>query len=72
MERSVTLTAREALRRHFEVDAESIAVAALYSLSEQGKVNAKDVARAIEELGVDPEKADPVAAASVLSYSKVK
>jgi len=63
---------REALRRHFEVDAESIAVAALYSLSEQGKVNAKDVARAIEELGVDPEKADPVAAASVLSYSKVK
>ena len=29
---------REALRRHFEVDAESIAVAALHALSKQGVI----------------------------------
>jgi pyruvate dehydrogenase E1 component len=51
---------REALRRFFEVDAESIAVAALYALFKAGKVQAAEVASAIESLGIDPDKADPL------------
>jgi pyruvate dehydrogenase E1 component len=50
---------REALRRHFEVDAESIVIATLYRLSKQGVVDAAFVAQAIKDLGVDPEKTDP-------------
>jgi pyruvate dehydrogenase E1 component len=53
---------REALRRHFEVDAENIAIAALDALRLEGKIPASVVARAIAELGVDPDK---IAAASV-------
>jgi pyruvate dehydrogenase E1 component len=53
---------RAALRRHFEVDAESIAVAALYALLKQGKLKKDRVEEAIRTLGVDPEKADPVTA----------
>ena len=60
---------RKALRRHFEVDAESIAVAVLYALSGQGKVTKAVVARAIKALGVEPEKVDPVAAGPVTSYA---
>ena len=63
---------REALRRHFEVDAESIAVAALYALSKQGKIEKEQVADAIRKLGIDPEKADPVAAGPVISYQRPK
>ena len=59
---------REALRRHFEVDAECIAVAALHALSSQGRIGPDRVARAIEDLGVDPAKANPVAAGPTLSY----
>jgi len=47
---------RPALRRHFEVDAASVTVAALYQLSLQGKIAAADVARAIQDLDVNPEK----------------
>jgi pyruvate dehydrogenase E1 component len=47
---------RPALRRHFEVDAESIAIAALYKLRDAGQCDGKCVANAIKELGVDPEK----------------
>jgi len=50
---------REALRRHFEVDAESIVVAALDALRLEGQADAAEVARAIGELGVDPDKVDP-------------
>jgi pyruvate dehydrogenase E1 component len=59
---------REALRRHFEVDAESIAVGALYALSKQCKVEKEQVKKAIQDLGIDPEKVDPVAAGPVISY----
>ena len=48
---------REALRRHFEVDAESVVWASLYSLAQQGKFKMADVEKAIQELGIDPEKA---------------
>jgi len=47
---------REALRRHFEVDAECIVIATLYQLSKLGKFDTKKVAKAIKDLGVDPEK----------------
>jgi len=47
---------REALRRHFEVDAECITVATLYQLSQRDKFDAKKVAQAIKALGIDPDK----------------
>ena len=47
---------REALRRFFEVDAESVAVAALAQLALRGEVEADLPRRAIAELGIDPEK----------------
>jgi pyruvate dehydrogenase E1 component len=50
---------REALRRHFEVDAESITIATLSRLAKSGVLEAKDVQDAISELGYDAEKPDP-------------
>jgi len=50
---------RERLRRFFEVDAESTVIATLYALAEKGQVERTLVARAIKELGVDPEKIFP-------------
>ena len=52
---------RASLRRFFEVDAESIAAAALYALSQDAKIPPADVAAAIRQLGLDPEKPDPLA-----------
>ena len=52
---------REALRRFFEVDAESIAVAALHALSQDGSIPSTEVTEAIGTLGLDPEKPDPLA-----------
>jgi len=49
---------REHLRRHFEVNAASIAAAALSRLSRDGKFDAKKAEKAFSELGVDPEKID--------------
>jgi pyruvate dehydrogenase E1 component len=51
---------REALRRFFEVDAESIAIAALHALFEDGLIPAREVSKAIQALGLDPEKLDPL------------
>jgi pyruvate dehydrogenase E1 component len=53
---------REALRRHFEVDAECIVVAALEQLARRGEVKPDRVAWAIKGLGIDPDKVDPVRA----------
>lgn len=50
---------REALRRHFEVDAECVTIAALDRLHRSGQLKATEVRQAIADLGVDPEKADP-------------
>jgi pyruvate dehydrogenase E1 component len=47
---------REALRRHFEVDAELIVIATLHKLMLDGKYEAEQVAAAIRDLGVNPEK----------------
>jgi len=51
---------REALRRFFEVDAESIVLATLGRLSKCGAVDREVAARAVGELSIDPEKPDPV------------
>ncbi len=53
---------RPQLRRHFEVDAESIVVGSLYRLAEEGSLKMEDVAQAIKDLGIDPEKIDPLTA----------
>jgi pyruvate dehydrogenase E1 component len=53
---------REYLRRHFEVNAESIAVAALSRLARDGKFDVQKATAAFADLGVDTEKADPARA----------
>jgi pyruvate dehydrogenase E1 component len=50
---------REALRRYFEVDAESIATASLHALALCEQYNPADAAKAIADLGVDPNKPEP-------------
>ena len=50
---------RANLRRFFEVDRFHIAHAAIAALAEQGKMNAKDVARAIKQYKLDAERANP-------------
>jgi len=50
---------REQLRRFFEVDAENIALAALESLAKKGSVSKSQVAGAVKQLGIDPEKPNP-------------
>jgi pyruvate dehydrogenase E1 component len=51
---------RAHLRRHFENDSASIAVAALSRLARDGKFDAGKAAAAIRDLGLDPESPDPV------------
>jgi pyruvate dehydrogenase E1 component len=51
---------RANLRRHFEVDRYYIAHAAIAALAADGKMNAKDVARAIKVFNIDAEKANPI------------
>jgi pyruvate dehydrogenase E1 component len=50
---------REALRRHFEIDAEHVVVASLHSLALCEQFSPSDVAAAIKEHGIDPERVDP-------------
>jgi pyruvate dehydrogenase E1 component len=50
---------REALRRHFEIDAEHIVVAVLSSLAKEGSAKSEEVADAIARYGIDPEAIDP-------------
>jgi len=52
--------AREALRRHFEVDKRYIAVTALKALADDGVLDQKTVSQAIEKYGIDPDRPDPV------------
>jgi pyruvate dehydrogenase E1 component len=53
---------REHLRKHFEVNAESIAAAALSRLARDGKFDVAKVQAAFRELGVETEKIDPMLA----------
>jgi pyruvate dehydrogenase E1 component len=50
---------RANLRRFFEVDAEHVAVAALYALAERGRLDRAAVQQAIRDLGIDPERPAP-------------
>jgi pyruvate dehydrogenase E1 component len=50
---------RAALRRHFEVDAPNIVVAALDALARSGEIKAEVVAEAIRRFDLDPERPDP-------------
>ncbi len=53
---------RAALRRHFEVDAECITLAALTQLARRGALKPAVCQEAIETLKIDPNKVDPVRA----------
>jgi pyruvate dehydrogenase E1 component len=51
---------RAALRRHFEVDAECITLAALWRLAQRGDIRPARVEQAIKDLGIDPDKGNPM------------
>jgi pyruvate dehydrogenase E1 component len=51
---------RANLRRHFEVDAQSVAYAALYELYKAGDLKAADLAKAQKALGIDADKINPL------------
>ncbi|HTV10383.1 MAG TPA: pyruvate dehydrogenase (acetyl-transferring), homodimeric type, partial [Acidimicrobiales bacterium] len=50
---------REHLRRHFEVNAESVVAATLSRLARDGKFDAKKAQAAFKDLRIDTERADP-------------
>jgi pyruvate dehydrogenase E1 component len=50
---------RAALREFFEVDAKHIVLATLHALAREKQVGADALDKAIHELGIDPEKANP-------------
>jgi pyruvate dehydrogenase E1 component len=52
--------AREALRHHFEVDHQFIVLAALRALADEGQISIGVVEQAIQSLGIDPAKSDPL------------
>jgi len=51
---------RANLRRFFEVDRYYIAHAAVAALAAEGRMNGKDVARAIKQYKIDAEKSNPL------------
>lgn len=53
---------REALRRHFEIDAPHIVFATLSTLAREGTVDKKTVQKAAKALDIDAEKINPVLA----------
>jgi pyruvate dehydrogenase E1 component len=50
---------KQALRRHFEVDAEHIVLATLSAVAEEGEFDRDRLPHVIEQLEIDPEKPDP-------------
>jgi pyruvate dehydrogenase E1 component len=52
---------REALRGLFEIDTPNIAAAALVALARCGDLPASKAAKALDDLGIDPKKADALA-----------
>ncbi len=53
---------RPTLRRHFEIDAESIAIAALAQLAQRGAIKPAAVQQAMQKFSIDPEKISPMRA----------
>ena len=52
---------REALRRHFEIDAPSIVLAVLQALADEGQGKPGEIAQALTRHDYDPEKWRPAA-----------
>jgi pyruvate dehydrogenase E1 component len=52
--------ARAELRRHFEVDRNFITLAALKALADSDCIERQTVIAAVQKLGIDPNKADPL------------
>ncbi len=50
---------RASLRRHFEVDAEHVALAALTALARRGQFDASRLPQVIADLGLNPDAPDP-------------
>jgi pyruvate dehydrogenase E1 component len=53
---------RECLRRHFEIDAESITIAAIQALARAQNISSELIGTAIAASGIDPDKMDPASA----------
>jgi pyruvate dehydrogenase E1 component len=53
---------RKHLRNYFEVDEKFIVLATLYSLYREGQFQLKDVKKAMQDLNIDPDKANPMLA----------
>ena len=53
---------REALRRHFEVDAAHVTLAVLGALARSGELDPSVVAKAVSDLDIDAEAVDPLIA----------
>ncbi len=51
--------ARAPLRRHFEVDRNFIALAALKALADEDQIDRRTVVEALKQLGIDPAKPNP-------------
>jgi pyruvate dehydrogenase E1 component len=51
---------REELRKHFEIDMPSVVATALYGLSLDGAIKGEQVKEAMDALGVDDERRDPL------------
>jgi pyruvate dehydrogenase E1 component len=51
---------RAELRRFFEVDRHYVAIAALKSLADDGKIDKRTVSEAMRAFGIDPEKPNPL------------
>jgi pyruvate dehydrogenase E1 component len=53
---------RDALRAHFEVNAEHMSYAALHALCQVGEGSREELTGALGELGIDPDRIDPLRA----------
>jgi pyruvate dehydrogenase E1 component len=53
---------REALRRHFEVDAAAITYATLEGLARRGQFDKSQLPQAIKDLGINPDQINPMKA----------
>ena len=53
---------RPVLRRHFEIDAQSVVYATLHELSLLGEFDAGKLPGVLKDLGIDPDKVDPLTA----------
>ena len=51
---------RKQLRSHFEIDAENVVLATLVELSKLGEFDKRKLTKAVKDLGIDPEKVDPL------------